>query len=84
MIKKYKTAKRKERTKIKENYIRKVLQEKEMSQQELADLCLNGDKQTLSKIILGKKKCISLPTAITISQALGVPVESLFVIETNK
>lgn len=82
MITTYNTTKKpkKERTKIHANYIRAILQEKGMSQQELADLSLNGDKQTLSKIILGKKRCISLPTAMAISKVLGVPVESIFVI----
>ena len=85
MIRNYSTKNKpkKERAKIHVNYIREVLQQKGMTQQELADISLNGDKQTLSKIILGKKKCLSLPTAMAISKALEVPVESIFVINNN-
>lgn len=83
MIRNYSTNNKpkKERAKIKQNYIRKILQDKGMTQQELADLSLNGDRQTLSKIVLGKKRCISLPTAINICRVLQMPVEQVFIID---
>jgi DNA-binding XRE family transcriptional regulator len=65
------------------NKIRAILDEKGMCQQELADLALNGDRQHLSSIILGKKPCLSLSVAFRISTALGMPIEDVFVYKPN-
>jgi DNA-binding XRE family transcriptional regulator len=54
-----------------------------MSQQELADR-VKIDSAHLSKIIHGKKQCLSLPTAIKIAQVLNTPVEEVFVLEQEK
>ena len=51
-----------------------------MSQQELADICLAGDKAYLSKIINGKRKNISLPLALKIAKALNTTTEKLFIL----
>ena len=69
----------KKRPRIHSNRIRMILKELEMTQVELADLALSGDVTHLSKIISGKKRCISLPVAIRISRALKLPVESVFI-----
>ena len=66
---------KKVRAKIHSNRIKMILKELEMTQVELADLALNGDVVHLSKIVNGKKRCISLPIAIRISRALKLPVE---------
>ena len=72
------TSKKKEKSKIKSNNIRAILTDIEMSQQELADIALNGNRHLLSRIVNGHRKCVSLPTAIKIANALGKPVEQVF------
>lgn len=72
--------KRKKST-IEYNRIREVLREKEMTQQELADISLDGQTGYLSNIINGHRKAISLPNAIKIARALGVTVEELFIVK---
>lgn len=79
MIIKFKTPKKKkERNKVHSNKIKEILKDKGMTQQELADNSLRGDKHLLSKIINGRVKHISLPTAMLIAKSLGVQVEELF------
>ena len=77
IAKKYKV-----RDKIHSNLIKSILQKKGMSQQELADICLAGDKAYLSKIINGKRKNISLPLALKIAKALNTTTEKLFILKT--
>ena len=68
----------KPKEKIYGNRIRQILQELQMSQVELSDI--TGLEQTyISKIILGKRMCISLPIAFKISAALNRPVEEVFI-----
>ncbi len=60
------------------NNIKAILKEKGISPQELSDI--SGVLPShLSRIINGQRRCISLPIAIKISQALEKPVEYVFV-----
>jgi DNA-binding XRE family transcriptional regulator len=70
---------KKSKEKMHGNKIRQILAETEMTQQELADLALDGDASHLSRIINGQRRCISLPIAIKISKALNRPVEEVFI-----
>ena len=67
---------KKSREKIYGNKIKTILLESGMNQQELADITGIGVSH-LSKIILGKRRCISLPIAFKISQALNKKIEEL-------
>ena len=58
---------KKDKEKLHSNCIRQILQETDMTQQELADLALDGNAAHLSRIINGQRRCISLPIAIKIS-----------------
>lgn len=60
------------------NNIRKILKEINMTQQELSDVS-KLSPSFVSKIILGKRKCISLPIAFKISKALNKTVEEVFI-----
>lgn len=63
------------------NRIKEILLERNITNQELADL--SGLRHShLSRIINGHRKCISLPIAIKISQALKVSVEDVFIYQT--
>ena len=70
---------KKNKEKIHSNKIRQILLDKEMTQQELADLSLDGNTAHLSRIINGQRRCISLPIAMKISRALGLTVEEVFI-----
>lgn len=70
---------KKPKEQIHSNKIRLILNEIGMSQQELADLSLDGNAAHLSRIINGGRRCISLPIAIKISNALERPVEEVFI-----
>jgi DNA-binding XRE family transcriptional regulator len=74
---------RKAKEKLHSNRIKIILEEIGMSQQELADIALDGDASYMSRIINGQRRCISLPIAIKIAQALGKPVEEIFVYKAN-
>jgi DNA-binding XRE family transcriptional regulator len=74
---------RKPKEKLHSNKIRIILEEIGMTQQELADICLNGRSSHLSRIINGQRRCISLPIAIKISQALKRPIEEVFIYKAN-
>jgi DNA-binding XRE family transcriptional regulator len=50
-----------------------------MTQQELADIALNGNAAHLSRIMNGQRRCISLPIAFKIADALNKPVEEVFI-----
>lgn len=68
---------------IHSNRIKVILEEIGMSQQELADTTqLNASH--LSKIILGKRRCISLPIAFKISNALNKTIEEVFIAKKPK
>jgi plasmid maintenance system antidote protein VapI len=69
---------RKAKEKMYGNHIKAILSEKGMSPQELSDVA-DILPSHISRIINGKRRCISLPIAIKISQALGMPVESVFI-----
>jgi DNA-binding XRE family transcriptional regulator len=75
---------KKPKEKIHGNRIREILIEKEMSQIELADLALDGDTAHLSRIINGQRRCISLPIAFKISEALKMNVEDVFIYKSNE
>lgn len=64
---------------IHSNRIRIILEEIDMSQAELADLALDGNKSHLSRIINGQRRCVSLPVAIKIANVLKRPVEEVFI-----
>jgi len=70
---------KKNKEKIHSNKIREILLNKNMTQQELADLALDGNTGHLSRIINGQRRCISLPIAMKISIALNLPVEQVFI-----
>lgn len=75
---------KKPKEKIYGNRIREILATTEMSQQELCDIALGGDAAHLSKIINGKRRCISLPIAIKIANALKRPVEEVFIYKKDE
>lgn len=70
---------KKPREKLHSNKIKQILDEIGMSQIELADLALDGNTAHLSRIINGKRRCISLPIAIKICNVLKRPVEEVFI-----
>jgi DNA-binding XRE family transcriptional regulator len=70
---------KKPKEKLHSNRIRIILNEIGMSQAELSDIALDGNAAFLSRIINGQRRCISLPIAIKISQALKRPVEEVFI-----
>jgi DNA-binding XRE family transcriptional regulator len=70
---------KKPKEKLHSNKIRIILSEIGMSQQELADLALDGNAAHLSRIINGQRRSISLPIAIKISTVLKRPVEEVFI-----
>ncbi len=70
---------KKAKEKLYGNNINMFLSQKGMSLQELADItdkCISH----LSRIASGKRRCISLPIAFIISNALGEPVEKVFIL----
>lgn len=69
---------KKEHEKIHGNKIKGILKEKGISQQELAD-STGISSSHLSKIILGKRRCISLPIALKIAAGLKMSVEEVFI-----
>tara|TARA_R110001592_G_scaffold214963_1_gene468014 strand:+ start:255 stop:527 length:273 start_codon:yes stop_codon:yes gene_type:complete len=71
---------KKPKSKLHSNKIRQILTEIDMSQQELADIALDGNSAHLSRIINGQRRCISLPIALKISHALNCNVEDVFVL----
>ena len=71
---------KKPKEKLHSNKIRQILNEIGMSQQELADLSLDGNSAHLSRIINGQRRCISLPIAIKIANVLNRPVEDVFIL----
>jgi len=75
---------KKPKEKLHSNKIRLILDEIGMSQQELADLTLDGNAAHLSRIINGQRRCISLPIAIKISKVLKKPVEEVFIYKANE
>jgi DNA-binding XRE family transcriptional regulator len=70
---------KKPKEKLHSNKIKQILEEISMTQQELADITLQGNSAHLSRIINGQRRCISLPIAIKISNALKRPVEEVFI-----
>ena len=70
---------KKPKEKLHSNRIKIILEEIGMSQQELADLALGGNKAHLSRIMNGQRRCISLPIAIRICKVLNMPVEEVFI-----
>ena len=75
---------KKPKSKMYSNRIKQILRETGMSQQELADLTLDGNAAHLSRIINGQRRCISLPIAIKISNALKRPVEEVFIYKNTE
>jgi len=74
---------KKPKEKLHSNKIRMILDEIGMSQQELADLALDGRTSHLSRIINGQRRCISLPIAIKIANVLNKPVEEIFIYKND-
>jgi len=75
---------KKPKEKIHGNRIREILDRIEMSQQELADLSLNGNSAHLSRIMNGQRRCISLPIAFKIADALKMTIEDVFIYKPTK
>ena len=75
---------KKPKEKLHSNRIKIILEELGMSQQELADLALNGNAAHLSRIMNGQRRCISLPIAIKISNVLEKPVEEVFIYKIDE
>ena len=75
---------KKPKEKIHSNRIRQILAQIGMSQQELADITLDGKSGHLSRIINGQRRCISLPIAMKIANALKMPVEEVFIYRPNE
>jgi DNA-binding XRE family transcriptional regulator len=75
---------KKPKEKLHSNKIRLILAEIGMSQQELADITLDGNAAHLSRIINGQRRCISLPIAIKIANALQRPVEEVFIYKNEQ
>jgi transcriptional regulator with XRE-family HTH domain len=83
MIKERKKGEKKSKEIIHGNRIKLILQEIGMTQQELADITQLNTSH-LSKIILGKRRCISLPIAFKISNALNRKIEDVFIAKKPK
>lgn len=64
--------------KLHSNRVMELLKEQEMTQQELADITGVG-RTHITKIIQGKRRCISLPIAFKIARALNKPIEEVFI-----
>jgi transcriptional regulator with XRE-family HTH domain len=77
LFKKQKMKIKKAKEKMYGNRIKAILKEKEMSIQELSDIS-GVPPSHLSRIINGQRRCISLPIAIKVSQALETAVEQVF------
>lgn len=75
---------KKPKEKIHGNRIREILDTTGMSQQELADISLNGNAAHLSRIMNGQRRCISLPIAFKIAEALKMQVEDVFIYKSQK
>ena len=60
------------------NRIKEILTAKEMSPQELSDIT-GIIPSHMSRIINGKRMCISLPIAMKIAEALNEPIEKKFI-----
>ena len=75
---------KKPKSKMYGNNIREILTDIGMSQQELADIALDGNAAHLSRIINGQRRCISLPIAIKIATALDKKVEEVFVYKNTE
>ena len=75
---------KKPKEKLHSNCIRIILEQTGMTQQELADITLDGNTAHLSRIINGQRRCISLPIAIKIANALNKPVEEVFIYKRNE
>jgi DNA-binding XRE family transcriptional regulator len=54
-----------------------------MTQQELADISLDGNTSHLSRIINGSRRCVSLPIAFKIAEALNMKVEQVFIYKSE-
>lgn len=69
---------KKPKEEIYSNRIRQILYERQMTPQELSDI--SGILPShLSRIINGQRKCISLPTAMKVAEALKMSVEEIFI-----
>ena len=77
-----KTTKKPKET-IYKNRIKEVLVQRNMCIAELSDLT-NLNSSHISRIISGQRKCISLPIAFKISNALNLTIEDLFVYQNTK
>ena len=75
---------KKPKEKLHSNKIRQILNEIGMSQQELADLSLDGNSAHLSRIINGQRRCISLPIAMKIANVLNKNVEEVFILKGDE
>lgn len=74
---------KKPKEKLHSNRIKTILEDIGMSQQELADLTFDGNSGYISRIIHGKRRCISLPVAFKIAEALGKTIEEVFIYKTK-
>lgn len=70
---------KKPKEKLYGNRIRQLLSERKMSQAELSDIS-GIPTSHLTRIINGKRMCVSLPIALKLAEALKTPVENLFLL----
>jgi DNA-binding XRE family transcriptional regulator len=73
---------KKAKLRLKENKVKEVLATMGMSQQELADR-IGTNRGHISKIANQRSPAVSLPIAIKIAKELKMPVEELFIIESE-
>lgn len=64
---------------IASNTIKANLNSIGMSPQEFADVCFNGEKAYVSRLIMNKVPQISLPVAFRIAKVLKQPIEKIFI-----
>lgn len=69
---------RKLKEQLHSNRIKIILKEKGISQKQLS-LLTKLNESHISKIILGQRRCISLPIAFKIAKALNKPIEEIFI-----
>jgi transcriptional regulator with XRE-family HTH domain len=61
------------------NRIKVLLQQKNMTQQELADKVINGNRAHISRIVTGRLSNITLRLAFKIADALDKRLEEVFI-----
>lgn len=74
---------KREKCKLKSNYLGNILKINGMTQSELASMC-DTNKSHINRIVNGGSNCVSLPMALKIAKALDIKVEDIFELEEAK